>query len=439
MKKYHIYFITFLLLGCQIPSTTTKFSSSCVLEEAQYLDSSTVQLSDIEHWVKEKKVNSVEELLLAFPEVYRRNFSLVEHTKALGESNLEFPRIVLFGEDGHLLFNISSKKDDPTYQKVDGMELNNTTGNWELFQLDFAQNPIAVRRSPGECFRCHGQENPKPLWGTSNHWEGVFGDNEAPGPNGEALSIRHIKRMNEIKNRETDEERLLLLEWEEDEKLRSGGIRKIKGNRFGAELIVSNQLMGASIVKGIYQRMKLKIGANKERYFLPLILLTANQHDSMTLGSITQKNIKKSFPHSNLDIDHIYQELSIHPSFDFAINDSKENQITNKFWQLGKGNIYEQLALLMLYDLNKQNREIHELLRSVPVEFHCQSKDHTISSMDELITHKVKYSYVLSGAGKAKVAEHYLPLDDDEVYLSVLQPIFQQLQVYYMQEELLGR
>ncbi len=421
-------------MSCQIQEKGTETINNCKLEELRFQDTSTIQLEDLQEWVNTKRVQTVEELMFALPDVYRRNFSLVEHTKALGQSDLNSPRIILFGEDGHLLFNISTMEKAVTYDKVDGMILDKKSGDWELFQLDFTNKNIEVRRSPQECFRCHGEKHPKPLWGSSNEWPGVFGDNEAKGPNGEALSLRHLNKMNEIKDKKVTNKRLLSLEWDTLQQLRSGGVRKIKNNRFGAELIVSNQFIGSSVSLGIYQRMKNKDQELLKELSIPLLLLTAQQHDSISLGSITQSKLKQN---TGLEIDALYSKLGIEPSFDFSIKDSKENSTTDKFWRLGKGNIYEQIALQLLYDLSNEDKQIYQLLNSTKTEVHCVSKDHTINNLLELVHHKMQYMYLLSGKGKANIAEEYLPLDDDEVYLSILKPIYQKLQHLYVMEQTL--
>ncbi|MBD0403065.1 hypothetical protein [Flammeovirga sp. EKP202] len=431
MKKELLLGLTSLLiLSCQVQKNTMKerLNEECVLSEEQYKAHQQVHLSDIKEWVQKKEISSVEDLMLKLPEVYRKNFSLVEHTKALGEANLDYPRIVMFGSDGHLLFNISSKLDDPTYQKVDGIELNEQTGNWELFQVDFTQAKIKVHDAPQECFRCHGQAHPKPLWGTSSHWEGVFGDNEAKGPNGEALSMRHLQKMNAFKGHRTNSPRLKLLLWDMEQKLRSGGIRNIKDNRFGAELITSNHFIGASTAKGIYIRMRQH--ENYQNIVLPLLLLTAQMGKDINIGQITSKHFDlNNIPHH---IDSLYTLVNIDTKTDFSINNSLEDENPDPQWRMGKGTLYEQIALLALYDELLVNEELKNIFLSIPAQLSCKSEDHTMTNLFDLVQHKVKYHYLLKGSGKVEASKVYLPLDDDEVLASVLEPAFHYLQNYYI-------
>ncbi|NME70887.1 hypothetical protein [Flammeovirga aprica] len=435
-KELLLGLIPFIMGSCQIQKNTIQenLAKDCVLSDEKYQTQQQIHLSDIRQWIEEEKITSIEDLISELPEVYRKNFSLVEHTKALGESNLDYPRIVLFGGDGHLLFNISSKLDDPTYQKVDGIELNEETGNWELFQVDFSQAKIKVHDAPQECFRCHGEAHPKPLWGTSSHWKGVFGDNEAPGPNGEALSLRHLQKMNAFRDKNTDSPRLKQLIWDDEQVLRSGGIRNIKDNRFGAELIASNHFIGASVAKGIYIRMEQELKDKKA--VLPLLLLTAQMKEDIHLGKITQQHFVSN--NTPLHIDSLYLQLGINTETDFTINNSLEDQEVDKLWKMGKGTLYEQVALLTLYYELMANEELKNLFSNIPAHQICKSEEHTITNLYDLVKHKVNYHYLLKGNGKVEASKVYIPMDDDEVFESVLQPAFHYLQNYYsVQNQLL--
>ena len=50
----------------------------------------------VKEFIETNNIKTIEELLKSLPRHFRTNFSLVEHTKGEGQSNLKFPRIVLF-------------------------------------------------------------------------------------------------------------------------------------------------------------------------------------------------------------------------------------------------------------------------------------------------------------------------------------------------------
>ena len=121
-------------------------------------------IAGLQGFITSNNIKSVSELLRALPDRYQKNYSLVEKTRTPGKSSLTYPRIILFGSDARLMFNIGTDPTDPDYEKVDTAYLDPKTGEWEFSQFDFTSRTAAVKSKPAECLTCHGKPRP-PIMG----------------------------------------------------------------------------------------------------------------------------------------------------------------------------------------------------------------------------------------------------------------------------------
>jgi hypothetical protein len=102
--------------------------------------------------------------------IRKNNITTIEKTRATGQSNLTYPRIILFGSDGRFLLNIGSKADDPKYHLLDVAEMHEDTGKWEFSVFDFTGDRPKLTRNDPTCSECHGAKNARPFWGTVLGW-----------------------------------------------------------------------------------------------------------------------------------------------------------------------------------------------------------------------------------------------------------------------------
>ena len=390
-----------------------------------------VTTKGIFEYINKYDITSIPQLLNALPDHYRTNFSLVEDTKGEGQSDLNFPRIVLFGSDGRFLMNVGTKPEDPKYDLLDCAELDDETGRWVLSQLDFTKRKPQLIMEPQECMRCHGENEPRPIWGTSKDWPGVFGDNEAPGLSGDALSPRHIRRMNEIRDGHGGSQRFRFLKWKEGEELRSGGFRRIADNAFGVELIVSNLVIGSATGRGIFLRLKNKFPDKYLQWREALLLYAYHKNGIEVMDdaelSIFENSLIQS-DSSKQHIDGVFEVLGIDVNESFSLGTLAEDEkeaITN--WSLGDGDLYDQVFLQVLDDLSKTDEAIAELLVSTenthPV-FKCEG---TVKNIRELIDYKMLHMYHLKGRARYEVNKVYYPLEVERVFDLVLRPIKDEL------------
>ncbi len=386
-------------------------------------------IEGINEYIQKHDIRTMEALLNSFPDHYRNNFSLVEITRATGESNLKYPRIILFGSDGRLLLNVGTKPDDPQYNLLDVMELHDETGRWEMSVFDFnGEKPKLIRDDPS-CIECHGDKNARPVWGTNLMWEGAFGDNVSPRPQGEALDTKHAVRMNEIIDGKGDSPRFEFLEWHE-ERPRRGGKRKIANHIVGIDLFMSNIAMGSATSRGSFKRLSQKkpeaYKALREEILFAYYLKKGNAYISES-EQPTIDALKTNLGIDDFDLDSILTALEMEPKEAFSLATLFEQEKPDTRWSMGRGDLYDMLMLQILDDLRRDNPEVNEILttRSVPEAiFGCPD---TAKSIAEVLDYKMLHLFYLRGKAKYEVHKEFYPLDVEDIYDRVFIPISHKL------------
>lgn len=370
-------------------------------------------------------IGSIEQLINTFPEHYRNNFSLVEHTKATGQSNLKYPRIVLFGSDGRFLLNIGTKPDDPKYHLLDVAQLDEDTGDWEFSVFDFNGVRPKLTRNDPNCIECHGKDNARPFWGTNLDWPGVFGDNIAEGPQGEALDARHAERMNEIKSGKGESARFNFLTWN-NETLRRGAKRKIANHVFGAELLVSNIAMGSATSRGSFirlsKRFPKKYKALREELLLAYYLKKGNAYLSHQEAGIYSE-LAELLDIKEADLDSMLKSLGLYPNEAFSLGTLAEKEPPMSHWSMGKGDLYDMLMLQVLDDIRKDDHQIENILARRSVAEAIIDCPDTASSISEVVDFKMLHLFHLKGSARYQVNRVYYPLDIEDIYDRVFLPV----------------
>lgn len=394
-------------------------------------DELEMTIEGVMRFIEKNRISTITDLLNSLPAHFRNNFSLVEHTKGEGQSNLRFPRIVLFGSDGTFLMNISTKPDDPKYDLLDCAELNEDSGVWEFSQFDFTDQQPQLHRNPSSCVRCHG-DNPRPVWGTNMDWPGVFGDNEAAGPNGEALSYKHVLRMKEIMNGNTYSDRFDFLTWS-DQQLSSGGIRRIADHAFGAELLVSNMAMGTATARGVFTRIK-KNKSSVYKEIREVLLLLGYEHMVPNILSDAEKqkinDIIKEFGGQQGDLDDTFRVLGVEPTEAFSLATLAKEEEPKTDWSLGAGDLYEQVLLQVLYDLIYEDEKAHQILVSVPNTPGIFGCDGLGNNIKEVVDFKMLHMHQLLGSARYEVNKVYYSQDAENIKEKVFIPVYKKLAPY---------
>lgn len=382
--------------------------------------------------IEKNEITNIAQLLNTFPDFFRSQFSLVEHTKATGQSNLRFPRIVLFGPDGQFLLNIGTLKQDPKYHLLDMAELNDKTGKWEFSFFDFSgKNPVLTRNSTS-CIECHGNVNSRPIWGTNMQWAGVFGDNIAPGPNGEALDSRHAQRMNEIQSGQGGNPRFDFLNWA-GVSLNRGSIRPIAEHAFGAELLISNMAIGSASARGIFLQLKANFPKRYEKLREAILILGYEKlSGSLLVGSIKDKiiGLLKEYNANNNDLDGVFSILGVNPAEAFSLATLAEKEQAVTHWSLGGGDLYELVLLQVLDDLARDDSALSELLTNTKANKGVFGCPNTVTNIRQLVNFKMLHLFHLKGRSRFEVNKVFYPRAVEHITDRVFKPIAGDLNTY---------
>lgn len=389
-------------------------------------------IQGIKKFIDEQHITTITDLLNRLPKHFRNNFSLVEVTKGEGQSSLRYPRIVLFGSDGRFLMNISTKPDDPKYDLLDCAYLDDETGIWEFSQLDFQGAKPKLHVNPESCIRCHGDQ-PRPVWGTNLDWPGVFGDNEAIGLNGEALSIRHKNRMKEIIDGKTYSDRFDFLEWDTEQELNAGGKRRIANNVFGAELLISNMAMGSATGRGIFLRARKQ---NPEKYDKLKEAFLMSGYEHMVPGILSNKEKKAiskliaSYGGEGATVDDLLKVLGVNSKEAFSLGTLAKEETPRTDWSLGAGDLYDLMLLQLLDDMMKTDKELETIVSSVPNTPGIFGCDHLAKTMKDVVDFKMLHLFHLKGAARYEVNKVFYSQDAEDIKKRLFIPLYEKVMPY---------
>lgn len=127
--------------------------------------------------VLEHDITNVRDLLSELPASMRESYVLMEDTRSRHLSELEHPRLIMYGLDARFLMSAGGVPEDPLYEVIEMAELDSETGEWIFRALDFQQTPPSLSSSDETCIGCHG-DPVRPIWGNYPDWPGAFGANE---------------------------------------------------------------------------------------------------------------------------------------------------------------------------------------------------------------------------------------------------------------------
>ncbi len=133
-----------------------------------------------------RPVQSTEELLPLLPTELRDNFTFVFDSRGPHPSvSRDFPRVVLFSEDGRLVLALAGAPGRPDADTLDVLHFDDAAARFRLSRFVL---PAAVARQPSlaraaarngaldppECLLCHG-DDPRPIFDAYPLWPGFYG------------------------------------------------------------------------------------------------------------------------------------------------------------------------------------------------------------------------------------------------------------------------
>lgn len=425
--------------------TITPISS---LNPAPQAGTPEMSITGVNKFIKKNNITSIDDLLNTFPDHYRTNFSLVEHTRATGQSNLEYPRIVLFGSDGRFLLNVGTKPDDPLYNKLDVAELNTQTGHWEFSVFDFTSKTPTLTRNDPSCNECHGSTNSRPVWGAFQQWTGVFGDSIIDGPRPEALDHTHAERMNRLIFSKSKTPRFNFLHWKKAA-MHRGGFREIANHDFGPELLLSNIAMGSATSLGSFLRLTQKYPNQYKDMRKALLLAYYKKRTSANRYFVKVNHSKKMFNYTyqkKLEVtaqlakyqstkpetheptlDDMLTQLGLDPKEAFSLSTLHETEAPKTDWGMAAADLYDLLMLQILDDLRKSDPMVNKILTKAQPEYGVFECPDTASSIGDLVDFKMLHLFQLSGSARYQVNWVYYPKDLEDIYDQIFLPVSSEL------------
>lgn len=171
IKLYILYFFTLIFFTAQ--DLRSASSQADTLVDSVPRNHFNIQFSDIEKWINEGKIKSVEDLLDKLPYEMRDQMILVHDTRSsFQHASREIPRMILSTRDSKLILAFAGSAGVKGGSLVEVIEFNEKDEDFKFKSIDFSKT-IPITHNPTSCVSCHISN--RPIWDTYPHWPGVYG------------------------------------------------------------------------------------------------------------------------------------------------------------------------------------------------------------------------------------------------------------------------
>lgn len=160
-------------------------------DDPQPLIEDELTLDQIVSRAEDGEYADVDDLLAALPAFQKSSLVLMARSASLQKADVEHPRVIMYGPDARLIIAVSTLPDDPRYQTVEMMELDEETGAFDLAAVTFANGEVTVQPA-SDCNSCHG-DHPRPIWAEYPSWPGAFGSEHEELPDQERASLETMR------------------------------------------------------------------------------------------------------------------------------------------------------------------------------------------------------------------------------------------------------
>jgi hypothetical protein len=143
---------------------------------------------DLTNLIQSQGLKSVEEVLPRLPIEMRTNYTLMYFSRSLQSATSDFPRAILFGENGKLTCAFNGDPSQYGYDSMECFQFRSEERRFDFRQIQFptSQNGLdkvqfslpnqTVDRSVS-CLVCHSKD-PRPNWDNYNFWPAAYGEHE---------------------------------------------------------------------------------------------------------------------------------------------------------------------------------------------------------------------------------------------------------------------
>lgn len=141
-----------------------------------------VTINSLEELIKNCQIKDIDSFLSKLPEDFKRRYTLLYRTKALGIASAEYPRIMLSGFGNYLTLSIGSDLGHKSSFSLEMMEYSNLTKDFSFKFINFdpegKNSPRISNLNPALCMQCHDNSaigKRTALWEDDPIWPGVYG------------------------------------------------------------------------------------------------------------------------------------------------------------------------------------------------------------------------------------------------------------------------
>lgn len=314
-------------------------------------------ISGVATYVEAQQIGDLKTLLSAMPRSMRRNYTFVEQTRSANLASLEHPRVILFGSDARFMLSYGSDPTDPNYEKLDLAELDDSTGEWILRELDFTTDPPTLGSDDTACQVCHGTPA-RPIWHDYSTWPGIFGSRD------DILTSAQADRINRLRGEQGSSDRFHFLEIL---KQRGGTLFHLPGRYYPYTNTDFTMELGPAAGYGIHKRMQRSPNYAALRDGFMLLECGARIENSTAWQRFGAA--MREAGAARIDRYHLVKALGISPEHDFqlgALPEELEPGNRGFYWNQADGHLYDIVAFLVLDDIVGANPELAQKLAALP-------------------------------------------------------------------------
>ncbi|MBU2711068.1 PPC domain-containing protein [Zooshikella harenae] len=375
--------------------------------------------------LKEKGIRSVKEFINALPDSMHKNYALIEKTRALGQTDINHPGLLMFGSDARFMVNISTKKTDPRYEIVDMAQLDDR-GNWNFRALDFSSGTPVLSQNDSDCQQCHGKPA-RPFWGQYLDWPGVFSDN---GLGQEQVTSRQVQTLHNIKNGQQNNDRFQQLKIADYYFDQVGTAMHLPDHVYGPALTIFNNELAGAVTESIYKRAKKSANYNglREEYLALSYCDTSagvlSQQAKEKIKALIESKQGKTTGYNGLPHwSDVLRLWGLNPEHELPLHklETETDQVTRQDldWNTGVGRIREVLDLIILLELAEENTQVNQLLESNPASWSMTSCGNPFSTLKGHLKHKQYANLILRNEARQKARESYYDIDYLRIHQSM--------------------
>jgi hypothetical protein len=153
-------------------------------------------IDELERLIHTRHILTVEKFIEELPLEYRRSYALMFKSRSLHDSSFRNPRVLLYGNDGHLVVSFNGDSSQRAFHAVEIMQFDQELKTFQFAEFKFpktigtdsqaqaqshapsqaqSHSSVSIDLKPQSCLKCHGQ-TPHPIWDSYPAWPGAYGE-----------------------------------------------------------------------------------------------------------------------------------------------------------------------------------------------------------------------------------------------------------------------